>query len=70
MDAHGEDEDLASAARGLSIGGHGDAKESEVIDIDEIPDMEEDDLEGGDEATAAPKPAAPVPSPGEPVANK
>ena len=71
MDAHGEeDHDLAGAVSGLSIGGHGNAKESEAIDIDEIPDMEEDDLEGGDEATAAPKPSAPVSSTSAPVANK
>ena len=71
MDAQGEDDnDLAGAVRGMSIGGHGENKESEVIDLDEIPDMEEDDLEAGDEATAAPKASASVPSTGAHVANR
>ena len=67
MDAHGEnDHDLAGAVRVMSIG---ESKESEVIDLDEIPDMEEDDLEAGDEATAAKAPAS-VPSTSAPVANR
>jgi ubiquitin-like-conjugating enzyme ATG3 len=71
MDAHGEDDHgLAGAIGGMSIGGHGEGKETDIIDIDEIPDMEEDDLEAGDEATAAPKAPAAVPSTGAPVAKK
>lgn len=66
MDGHGQDDhDLVDAVRGLSIGGEG--KEPEVIDIDEIPDMEEDDLETGDEATAAPKAPVAAPSTGAPA---
>ena len=57
MDGHAED-DLIGAVRGMSLGEHGETKEPEVFDIDEIPDMEEDDLEAGDEATAAPKASA------------
>lgn len=57
IDGHGDDDhsDLVSGVRGMSIGGQAEGKEPEIIDIDEIPDMEEDDLEAGDEATAAPK---------------
>jgi len=33
--------------------------------LDDIPDMEEEDLEGGDEATAAPVKAAPAAAPGQ-----
>lgn len=43
-------------------GGEAGGKEPEIIDIDDIPDMEEDDLEEGDEATAAPKAPVTVPS--------
>ena len=58
IDGPGEGDDLAAGVGSLSLG----SKEPEVIDLDEIPDMEEDDLEDGDEATAAPKaPAAVVP---------
>ena len=51
-------DDITSGIGSLSLGGKGE-KESEVIDLDDIPDMEEEDLEDGDEATAAPKAAAP-----------
>lgn len=57
MEGHAED-DLVGAVSGMSLGGQGETKESEIFDIDEIPDMEEDDLEAGDEATAAPKASA------------
>jgi ubiquitin-like-conjugating enzyme ATG3 len=68
MDGHGEDDnDLVGAVRGMSIG---EGKEPEIIDIDEIPDMEEDDLEAGDEATAAPKVPVVVPSTSAPAANR
>lgn len=51
-------DDITSGVESLSLGGKGE-KESEVIDLDDIPDMEEEDLEDGDEATAAPKAVAP-----------
>ena len=60
IDGQGDDDDVAGRMGGLTLGGSG--KEPEIIDLDEIPDMEEDDLEDGDEATAAPKPAASAPS--------
>lgn len=55
IDGQGDDDDVAGRMGGLSLG---QDKEPEIIDIDDIPDMEEDDLEDGDEATAAPKHAA------------
>ncbi|CAA7260727.1 unnamed protein product [Cyclocybe aegerita] len=55
------DDDVAAGVGSLSLGGK-ESKEPEVIDLDDIPDMEEDDLEDGDEATAAPKPKAPAPA--------
>ncbi|KAI1795607.1 autophagocytosis associated protein [Ganoderma leucocontextum] len=51
-DADGE---VAGAIGGLNLGGGG--APAEIPDMDEIPDMEED-LEGEDEATAAPKPSS------------
>ena len=50
-------DDITSGVGSLSLGGKGE-KEPEVIDLDDIPDMEED-LEDEDEATAAPKAVAP-----------
>jgi len=64
---HGHD-GLVDGIKGLSIDGQTQGREPEVIDIDEIPDMEEDDLEAGDEATAAPKAPATVVSPSTPAA--
>lgn len=58
-DIDGAGDEIASGMAGLSMGGS--AKEPEIIDLDEIPDMEEDDLEDGDEATAAPKAPVVVP---------
>ena len=52
-DADGE---VAGAMGHLNLGGGG--APAEIPDMDEIPDMEED-LEEADEATAAPKAAAP-----------
>ena len=57
-DIDGTGDDITSGVGSLSLGGKGE-KESEVIDLDDIPDMEEEDLEDGDEATAAPKSVAP-----------
>lgn len=57
-DIDGTGDDLVSGVGSLSLGGNG-GKEPEVIDLDDIPDMEEEDLEDGDEATAAPKAVAP-----------
>ncbi len=51
MDGH----DAATGMAGLSLDTPGD-----IPDIDDIPDMEEDDLEAGDEATASSKPPAPA----------
>ncbi|KAJ8494964.1 hypothetical protein ONZ51_g1985 [Trametes cubensis] len=51
--------DVSGAMGNLSLGGQG---VTEIPDMDEIPDMEEEDLEGGDEATAAPKTSAPASS--------
>ncbi|KAK7053260.1 E2-like enzyme [Paramarasmius palmivorus] len=51
-DDGGHDE-LSAGVSGMSLKA-GDVKE-EIPDLDDIPDMEEDDLEEGDEATAAPK---------------
>lgn len=64
---HGDGDDdhgLAGGVGAMSLGGGAGSKEPEVIDLDDIPDMEEDDLEEGDEATAAPRhvPAAPAKS--------
>ncbi|PPQ84214.1 hypothetical protein CVT25_002157 [Psilocybe cyanescens] len=52
----GDAHDLAAGMGSLSLGNQ--AGEHEIPDLDDIPDMEEEDLEDGDEATAAPKPAA------------
>ena len=57
-DIDGTGDDITPGVRSLSLGGKGE-KEPEVIDLDDIPDMEEEDLEDGDEATAAPKTVAP-----------
>ena len=60
-DIDGDDADgITTGVRSMELGGHG-GKEPEILDLDEIPDMEEDDLEGGDEATAAPKAPVAVP---------
>ena len=57
------DDNIVSGVGSLSLGGGGGGKgekEAEVVlDLDDIPDMEEEDLEDGDEATAAPKAVAP-----------
>ncbi|THU94195.1 hypothetical protein K435DRAFT_966985 [Dendrothele bispora CBS 962.96] len=47
----GHQDDLTSGMGGLSV----DEVPGEIPDMDDIPDMEEEDLEAGDEATAAPK---------------
>lgn len=61
IDGAGDDADgITTGVGSMGLGGHG-SKEPEIIDLDDIPDMEEDDLEAGDEATAAPK--APVSAP-------
>lgn len=55
MDADGEQE-LASAIGNVSISSTTGATVGETPDLDDIPDMEEEGLEEGeDEATAAPK---------------
>jgi ubiquitin-like-conjugating enzyme ATG3 len=61
-DIDGPGYDITSGVGSLSLGGGGQGeKEPEAIDLDDIPDMEEEDLEDGDEATAAPKAVAPKP---------
>jgi len=57
-DIDGPGDDITSGVGSLSLGGKGE-KKHEVLDLDDIPDMEEEDLEDGDEATAAPKVVAP-----------
>lgn len=47
-----ETEELGNHIGGLSLGS---VPAADIPDFDDIPDMEEDDLEEGDEATAAPK---------------
>ncbi|KAF9526931.1 autophagocytosis associated protein [Crepidotus variabilis] len=66
IDGAGDEDGLIDGIRGMSVGGgvtngEGGSKEPDIIDIDEIPDMEEDDLEEADDAAAAPKtkPVAP-----------
>ena len=54
IDGPGDGDDVAGRMGTLALD-----KEPEIIDFDDIPDMEEDDLEDGDEATAAPKTVAP-----------
>lgn len=60
-------DEIARGVGGLSLGGQGDsgAAALDTPDLDDIPDMEEDDLEEGDEATAA-KPT-PAPSAANPT---
>jgi len=59
VDDGGDHHGVSQAMSGLSISGRPSA--DEIPDIDDIPDMEEEDLEAGDdEATAAPKVVAPA----------
>lgn len=52
-------DDAAAGVAALRLGAEG--REAAILDLDAIPDMEEDDLEEAeDEATAAPKSAAPA----------
>lgn len=51
-DGDGGTDELSAGVSGMSL--KSDVKE-EIPDLDDIPDMEEDNLEEGDEATAAPK---------------
>jgi len=61
LDGPGETDGVTSAMGGLNLGTTPVAA-TEIPDMDEIPDMEEDDLEAGDdEATAAPKVPAKTP---------
>ena len=57
-DIDGLGDEITPGVASLSLGGKGE-KEPEVIDLDDIPDMEEEGLEDGDEATAVPKAVAP-----------
>lgn len=63
LDGPGDGEGMASAMSGLNLGSTpGGGAVGEIPDMDEIPDMEEDDLEAGDdEATAPPKVVAATP---------
>lgn len=47
-------DDVARGLGNLSLGG-GQGESNDTPDLDDIPDMEEEDLEEGDEATARPK---------------
>ncbi|TFK44133.1 autophagocytosis associated protein [Crucibulum laeve] len=55
LDGPQDDDDVAARIGGLSLASSGGAGTTETPDLDDIPDMEEEDLEAGDEATAAPK---------------
>jgi ubiquitin-like-conjugating enzyme ATG3 len=57
-DAPQDADSVAHDMAKLSISGSTGVISSETPDLDDIPDMEEEDLEAGDEATAIPKPAA------------
>jgi ubiquitin-like-conjugating enzyme ATG3 len=63
LDGPGDGEGMSSAMSGLNLGSTpGGGAVGEIPDMDEIPDMEEDDLEAGDdEATAPPKVVAATP---------
>lgn len=62
LDGPGEAEGVTSAMGGLNIGSTGGGAIGEIPDMDEIPDMEEDGLEAGDdEATATPNVVAQTP---------
>jgi ubiquitin-like-conjugating enzyme ATG3 len=63
LDGPGDAEGVTSAMSGLNLGAApGAGGIGEIPDMDEIPDMEEEDLEAGDdEATAAPNVVAPTP---------
>lgn len=57
------DEGMSRGMGGLSLSSGKDSVPAAIPDMDDIPDMEEEDLEGDDEAAvavAAPKAAAPV----------
>jgi ubiquitin-like-conjugating enzyme ATG3 len=51
---------VVNAMGTLSVSESKGAAAAETPNLDDIPDMEEEDLEAGDEATAAPKAAAPA----------
>jgi len=53
IDGPGDADEITGGVGSLSLGKG--KKEPEVIDLEDIPDMEEEGLEEGDEATAAPK---------------
>ena len=60
---HEDEERLAKGLRRVSLGGAGGGGEgagTEMPDLDDIPDMEEDDLEEGDDEAAAAAPKASV----------
>jgi ubiquitin-like-conjugating enzyme ATG3 len=61
-DLDGPHDNIAGKMGGLSLGG---ADDGLTPDIDDIPDMEEEGLEEGDEATAAQKKPAPVANEGQ-----
>lgn len=61
LDGPQDDDNIASGLGSLSLGSGSGGGAAETPDLDDIPDMEEDDLEEGDEATAtATKPTAGV----------
>ncbi|KAF9467408.1 autophagocytosis associated protein [Collybia nuda] len=61
LDGPQDDDNIASGIGSLSLGSGSGGGTAETPDLDDIPDMEEDDLEEGDEATAATtKPSAAV----------
>jgi ubiquitin-like-conjugating enzyme ATG3 len=55
LDGPQEADSIAADMNNLSLGLKGAAGAGDTPDLDLIPDMEEEDLEAGDEATAAPK---------------
>ncbi|PPQ75210.1 hypothetical protein CVT26_008346 [Gymnopilus dilepis] len=63
IDGPGDDHHITSGMGSLSLGGAGGAgHDAEILDLDEIPDMEEEGLEEGDEATAQKAPPAAPPA--------
>lgn len=57
LDGPQDADHVTAGMGGLSLGSSAGGNAAETPDLDDIPDMEEDDLEAGDEATAAPKPS-------------
>lgn len=62
LDGQHDNDGVSRGVGAMSLASGADAGPAETPDLDDIPDMEEDDLEAGDEATAAPKIVSEKPS--------